>query len=334
MNKNQIEAQSSLERIQNFDANSLVQKRKLGDYSFEGAVEPARRLQVLYNKIPQKVVEELSATMAKKLLDACNATFSRFDEILSFDLDQGSVTSRREALTTQLADAYDLAFDQVAPIIAFAVADTTDFTKLEERGRAAVQSLIDETEQKKDTIDQTLTSATELLEEVRNVAAEEGVLKQAKFFKDEAESHADHSVRWLVASVIAAILVVFFVGWTLLYAKAPLFASSTTYEAIQIAVSKILFFSVLTYLLVSCVRMYRSHLHNSVVNKHRQNALMTYRTLSESGATPEARDTILNHAAAAIYAPVDSGYVLNEERGYGASLPAVSLTPKAMSAGE
>ena len=61
---------------------------------------------------------------------------------------------------------------------------------------------------------------------------------------------------------------------------------------------------------------------------------MTYRTLSESGATVEARDTILNHAAAAIYAPVDTGFVANEERGYGNAMPAITIGPKSFGSSE
>lgn len=45
---------------------------------------------------------------------------------------------------------------------------------------------------------------------------------------------------------------------------------------------------------------------------------MTYKTLAEAGNAPELRDAVLQHAAAAIYAPNDSGYLKSEERGYGA----------------
>ena len=322
------EAISSLERLNNFDANDLVQKERLGENAFEAAVLPAKRVISLYRKIPAEVVKQLSEPSASKLKQSADATYSRLGQILEFDQDEGSVRSRRDGLLTALDKAYDTAFEAILPIISFAVAEATDFAQLEERGRAALQSVADSTAFEQSKIKDTLSEAENLLEEVRNVAAEEGVLKQASFFEKEAGIHVTSSQNWLVAAVVSAAILATYTILTLIFSQHSIFLSALLYSNIQIAVSKILLFSVLAYTVLSCVGNYRSHRHNAVVNKHRQNALMTYRTLSEAGASPEVRDTILNHAAAAIYAPVDSGYMKNEERGYGASLPAISLSPK------
>ena len=46
-----------------------------------------------------------------------------------------------------------------------------------------------------------------------------------------------------------------------------------------------------------------------MINKHRQNALQTFRTLVEAGTSNHAQDIVLTQAAQCIFSPQDSGYV-------------------------
>jgi hypothetical protein len=69
-----------------------------------------------------------------------------------------------------------------------------------------------------------------------------------------------------------------------------------------------------------------SHKHNSIVNKHRQNALMTYSALADAASSEEAKDIVLNHAASCIFSPQETGYIKNESAGNNKSI--VELLPK------
>ena len=126
-------------------------------------------------------------------------------------------------------------------------------------------------------------------------------------------------MKWLKASVVATVIVIIYSTFTLFFSKISLFTAVDPASAIQITTSKLLIFFVLVYGLFQCVKNYSANMHNGVVNKHRQNSLLTYRTLTEASGTTEGREIVLQHAAAAIYAPTDTGYVRNEERGYGES---------------
>lgn len=137
----------------------------------------------------------------------------------------------------------------------------------------------------------------------------------ARYFKEEADAHETSSSKWLLISCVAAFLVLAFSISSLFLFDC--FAPNSIFESAQLVASKLLIFFVLAYALIQCVRNYSAHKHNAVTNRHRQNALMTYKTLAEAGNTPELRDAVLQHAAAAIYSPNDSGYLKGEERGYG-----------------
>lgn len=319
---------ADLKRVQDFDPKTLVQQARLGDAgAFEGAVKPATRLIDLFMKLPTEAVREFPVVQKQNIQSWSKSAYALFDEILQFSLDEGSVEQRKQALITKLRNEYQTYFNHLFPLISYAVARTVDFNRLSEEGRAAVQSIRDETAKLTTEIHGTSENAKLVLDEVREAAAEHGVTQEAKYFSDEASAHQVAATKWLWASSIAGAVVVAYAVATLFFPQIDWFRASTTAEAIQLTASKILIFLVLSYLLFQCVRNYSAHQHNAVANKHRQNALMTYRTLAEAGGSPEARDTVLQHAAAAIYAPNDSGYLKTEERGYGGN-PIVGFSPK------
>ena len=73
-----------------------------------------------------------------------------------------------------------------------------------------------------------------------------------------------------------------------------------------------------------------SHKHNAIVNKHRQNALMTYTALTDSAASDESKDIVLNHASSCIFSPQDTGYIKHENssNNTAGSRSVVELIPK------
>ncbi len=72
--------------------------------------------------------------------------------------------------------------------------------------------------------------------------------------------------------------------------------------------SKVLIFGVIAYMLVLCARNFLSHKHNGIVNRHRQNALLTFKSLTDAASGEDRRDIVLTHAAACIFSPQDTGY--------------------------
>jgi hypothetical protein len=186
----------------------------------------------------------------------------------------------------------------------------------EDRTLSAIQAITQEKDSLISKLNVTAQEAEKVLVEVRAAAAELGVANQAHYFATESSKHDDAAKNWLYASIGMAGLVLFFAIFS--FFLGAIFKTTTPYESAQLITSKAITFLVLVYGLFQSVRSYSAHRHNAVTNKHRQNALLTYKTLAEAGNSPELRDVVLQHAAAAIYAPNDTGYLKAEERGYGA----------------
>lgn len=69
-----------------------------------------------------------------------------------------------------------------------------------------------------------------------------------------------------------------------------------------------LIFSVMAYMLFLSAKNFLNHKHNAIVNKHRQNALMTHSALVESSGDDGVRDAVLLQASSCIFSPQPTGY--------------------------
>jgi hypothetical protein len=104
---------------------------------------------------------------------------------------------------------------------------------------------------------------------------------------------------------------------SLILHKLPWIRPESTTEAIQLITSKVLIFAVLGFMLVLAAKNYATHKHNSVVNRHRQNALLTYQALVAAAAGKGTEDIVLAHAASCIFSPQETGFA--QGRGDGSS---------------
>jgi hypothetical protein len=95
---------------------------------------------------------------------------------------------------------------------------------------------------------------------------------------------------------------------TLVIHKIPWLSPTTTVEAAQLAVSKGLIFVAIGYLVLFFSRNYLASRHNAVVNRHRQNSLVTYRALVEAAGDQTNREVVLTRAAESIFGAQATGF--------------------------
>lgn len=323
----------ALIRVQEFDPIELVQTQRLGSENhFIGAVEPAESLVRIFKKLPVAVLRDLPDAQLTIVRQAANSTYNIFEEIEKFDVNQGDTVNRRNSLIDKLKSKYQGVFGTLYPLISFSMAQTVDFSRLEYEGRAAVQAIRDETKSVLADLAEISDDARNILAEVRAAAAEQGVSQEAIHFSNEATQHKQAAGWWLMTSIIMASLVAGYAVFSLFFPSIDVLTAENNFEAVQLTASKILIFFVLAYALFQCVKNYSAHKHNWIANRHRLNALMTYRALAEAGGSQEARDVILQHAAAAVYSPSDTGYLRTEDRGHGIN-PLVAFPTRLPSGG-
>ncbi len=148
--------------------------------------------------------------------------------------------------------------------------------------------------------------ALSALSAVKEQAAEAGVSTNAQIFLREAQSHEELAstwFKWTFGSVIATFVVA--VAFLIV---AIAYQPPDTAAAIQYVVAKIIVLSTMSFAVIWCARNYKSQKHNETLNKHRANALMTFRAFVVGTSDVRIKDAILLQASQAAFAGRSTGF--------------------------
>lgn len=303
------EAEESLRRMQEFDVQTLPREKELGSaVNFLDAVEPAERLVSLYKKLAIISLDDLSSNALQQIKDKANADYTILKQAIDFTLSQQNPQEARNSIIQQLINAYDPSFQSLHPFISYSLHRSADFQRLDADARATMQSISDRAEKIEKQLQGHEKEAQRVLNEIRSVAAEEGVTQQSTHFRAEADRHEAEADKWKDRTTYLAAGLGFYAFCSIFLHKIPFLIPTSTYETVQLAVSKILIFSVIAYMLFLAARNFLNHKHNSIVNRHRQNALMTHRALIEAAGDHGIREAIMVQAAGCIFSPQPTGY--------------------------
>ncbi len=308
------EAKESLTRIQNFDVNELPRVEELGSrLNFRDVVVPAQQIIDLYKRLSITALQDFPDQILIPIKDNANNHYKLFSQILEFDLGQQDPSSARANFIKQVSEAYQPAFQALHPYISYSLHRSADFQRLDSEARATLQAIEDKSDKISENLGQHEKDAKTALDEIRRVAAEEGVTKQAAHFNAEYEHHTTEAGRWQEYAVKLAVALGIFAVLSLFLHKIPFLKPENTYDAVQLSISKFLIFSVMAYMLFLSAKNFLNHKHNAIVNKHRQNALMTHAALVEASGDEGVRDAVLLQASNCIFSPQSTGYSSSPE---------------------
>ena len=303
------ETEDALEEMQTFDVERLPREAELGQkFSFKPSIEPAKKLIDLYKRLSLSSLSDFPDTNLNQIKTACVRDRELFGEMLSFDPTREDAVTARNALLGQVESAYEKAFNVLHPHISYSLHRSADFQRLEANARATLRTIQDEAETVMEQLNAAREETTGIIQDVRDLAAEQGVTQQATYFRDSAKSHEDKADTWRNWTIATAIGLALYAAGTVLLHKWTYLAPANAYETVQLAISKILVFTVISYVLYLCARNFLSHTHNAIVDRHRQNALLTYKALIDAAGDTPNREVILVQAAACIFGAQGTGY--------------------------
>jgi hypothetical protein len=305
----QKQTRDALVRMQNFDAETLRREADLGSHlNFSPVTESAARLVELYKRLSATALDDFPLPDLQAIRNQADNDFNIFNQILEFNPTAGSPQQQRQQLMQQVQAAYHPAFKALHPYISYSLHRAADFQRLDREARATFQQIRDEATAVTQDLQATRDEAKHVLEDVRKVAAEHGVTQQAAYFKEAADDHERQAGSWKKWTINVSIGLGAYSLATFVLHKLPWIAPATAYETVQMAVSKVLVFGVMSYMLYLCAKNFLSHKHNAIINRHRQNALMTYKALVDAAGDTANRDVVLHQAATCIFGPQPTGY--------------------------
>jgi len=324
------EAGVSLLRIQRYDLEKLIREQELGvRFSLRELIPKLEKIKSLFCLVAVSQLSFFPEQQANIIRDQANAYYNFLEQCANFDVEgaQPSPSDAKQALIQKAETDYQSYFNALFPLISFATARSQDFARLEQEARAATQSVKDQSEIILKELNDQREAGEKILGAARDMAAEQGVGKQAAHFKDQANHHKTESALWLGRTYKACAGLGVYAVLSLFIHQIPGVLPEGPYGALQLAVSKVLIFAIIAYIVFLSAKNYMSHRHNEIVNRHRQNALATFTALAEAASDAASSDIVLSHAAACIFSPQETGLTRHETSG-GDSLPNLHIIPR------
>lgn len=167
----------------------------------------------------------------------------------------------------------------------------------------------------KKTLDDLNTKKEEAEQIVRQASGIHASETFSQIFKDQADEHSKFAQNWLNASIgtfcflILLIIFLFYGWWPFQKFVLDNQEISNPYYSVQAIVFKLLLLSSAYFILHQCVKNYKINRHLYVTNKHRQNALTVYPTISVAGEDVDTRNVVVSQAAKSIFEQMPSGYL-------------------------
>lgn len=299
-----------LEELLKITPKSLIRTNELGtSLDFSEGTEIFTRTLKLFRDIKDANLDNVPHDRINQLIQSVMEARNSFKKVKEFNpAGQNNPVQVRDTLIQNIASQYQSHFEQVAPIIAYAVRKGTDFEKLEENARKSVGEIekIKRDQEEKSKV--LIAEINDTLEKVRKAAAEVGVAQHAIHFMEEAQAHYKKTWYWLAATILLAVITIGYGVFNIWYYTTKILSVPTP-QLVQITISKIIVFSILYFGIIWTGKIYKSHWHNYVVNKHRQNALSSFETFVKATSDDQTKNAVLLQATQSIFSQQNSGFV-------------------------
>ena len=289
------------------DAKSLARTSDLSpDINFKDAVPYFEEMLDLCKQLNQRELSRLTTPQLNAIAGTCKKINSYIKQVQEFTLNQDRPGDVCNDIIRQIESAYDDVMNPLLLPLAFTATQATDYAKIEREAKGYHTTMKTEAEKLSAFIANARQEAQNALAAVKEQAAEAGVSTNAQIFLKEAEEHGKLAGKWLLATIAAAVvtLIAALIGLVVAVKWQP----PTTAAAIQYVAAKLIVLSTLSFAVFWCARNYKAQKHNETVNKHRANALMTFRAFVEGTSDDRVKDAILLQASQAAFTGRPTGY--------------------------
>ena len=300
-------ATEQIGELASIDPQTLARTSDLSpDINFKDAVPHFEEMLDLCKQLNQRDLSRLTVSQLNAISQACTKLSSLIQQVRAFTLNQNTPGDVCKNIVAAVGGAYDEVMNPLLLPLAFTGTQATDYAKIEREAKGYHATMKAEADSLSTFIANARKDAESALSAVKELAAEAGVSTNAEIFVGDAQKHHDLSRAWLKATIVVA-SVTFFAAVAALV-TAFVYQPKDLSAAIQYVVAKVLVLSTLSFGVLWCARNYKSEKHNETLNKHRANALMTFRAFVEGTSDVRVKDAILLQAAQAAFSARPTGF--------------------------
>jgi len=300
-----------LSELAEIDPNSLARTSDLSpSINFEEAVPPFEEMLDLCKQLDQRDISRLPTQQLDMIDRATQFLEGLLSKVRGFEINQNTPGDICKTIVLEVLDAYDTVMNWFLLPLTFTATQATDYAKIEREAKGYRTTMEAEAEKLSEFITTTRSEAQSALNAVKEQAAEAGVSTNAQTFLTQAKLHKGMAWNWAVGTIVmSSVTLIAAIAGVVLAIK---YHPQGTAATIQFVVAKLIVLSTLSFGILWCARNYRAQKHNETLNKHRANALMTFRAFVEGTSDDRVKDAILMQAAQAAFSGKSTGFDMSD----------------------
>ena len=303
-------------QIDEISIEEVVGETRLGSgLSFRGAESPLRSIKEFAEHLHLLDCTGMPTRMLGKCTSALQEVLSTIQQMRIFNpANYAGNPNMRNSFVQQLNDGYEKLAEAAVPVLLYSELRSSGIKS----AQARAYDLLAEIEKQRNELTGAVNESKELLAGQKKFSAEIAIAGYGTLFAKEAKEHGDAAKRWLVVtSVLAALTSLAAVAnYRTSISLLNEFASTSASHVpnlpasltVQFTIAKVILFTIGLSAAYWSARVYRSHRHNSIVNKHRANALTSFQEFVISTTDPEVKNAVLLQTTSCIYAPQPTGF--------------------------
>lgn len=255
--------------------------------------------------------ETLTTQQQSQVLSLSQALHANIEGIREFSVaSSGNPASDKNSRAAAVHSGIENFKTTVIPFVGYLSWNSIDLNSYRDRLEESVSETQQRAQQQIQGIEKFREQAERALQAIREAAAEQGVSQETTTFREAANRYVASAQRWLWAAIAMGLTTVG-AGFAIVLLWG-LDGQISDAEVLQIVLAKAAVLAVLVYATVTAVKMYRSNAHLAAVNRHREDALRTFRSFVEGTETDETKDQVLLAAARAAFGQVPTGLVTDK----------------------
>lgn len=296
--------------LKEFEVSSIQNK---GAYNFDSAIRDLKNIVAIVECIDFEKLELLSEDQLNQIKVKLVMYLSALGRAKEFNpLLEADPNLTFVAIQADLQEAHKLFSSQILPLIS--ILQRSKEQEFEELRQRLIEEL-DNVAVLRNEAQKSLVENQDARDAAKRTVGEIGVAKEADHFEKEANFHSRKANGWAFLVIMLTIaLFVYVLKSTGLIAEnyeelTKVIKDDKSFVLVQLALTKILMFAIISYALLLSSKNFLSHKHNYIINKHRHNALKAFEALVKAAKNDDPRDIVLMHAAQCIFSQQDTGYL-------------------------
>jgi hypothetical protein len=304
-----------ISQIDAISIDDVVGEARLGaGLSFRDARQPLETIKEFVEQLRYIDGTGMPGRVLGKASSAFQEILNTVQQIKSYNpANYGGMPNLQATLAQQLRSGYENLVEAALPILLYSALRSSGI----QNAQASTYALLADIEKQRKEVTGVVNEAKDLLAGQKKLSAEIAIAGYGTLFAKEALGHEFAAKKWLTATGwfagLTALAAVVNYGVSAYLLRAFSMSSSQTPNlptslTLQFTIAKVILFTIGLSAAYWSARVYRSHRHNSIVNRHRANALTSFQEFVVTAADQDVKNAVLLQTTSCIYAPQPTGF--------------------------